>query len=71
MPSDWGRFRGLEDMLGRPPLDKLLRDNVFFDICVYRQPGIEQLLDVIPTRNILFASEMVGAVWGIDPETGH
>jgi 4-oxalmesaconate hydratase len=26
---------------------------------------------VIPTKNILFASEMVGAVRGIDPETGY
>ena len=26
---------------------------------------------VIPVDNILFASEMVGAVKGIDPETGH
>jgi 4-oxalmesaconate hydratase len=26
---------------------------------------------VIPADNILFASEMVGAVKGIDPETGH
>jgi 4-oxalmesaconate hydratase len=29
------------------------------------------LLDVIPTKNILFASEMIGAVRGIDPRTGH
>jgi 4-oxalmesaconate hydratase len=29
------------------------------------------LLEVIPIDNILFASEMVGAVRGIDPETGH
>ncbi len=28
-------------------------------------------LKVIPADNILFASEMVGAVRGIDPETGH
>ena len=28
-------------------------------------------LEVIPAGNILFASEMVGAVRGIDPETGH
>ncbi|MGE4657639.1 MAG: amidohydrolase family protein, partial [Gammaproteobacteria bacterium] len=27
--------------------------------------------DVIPVDNILFASEMVGAVTGIDPTTGH
>ncbi len=26
---------------------------------------------MIPVDNILFASEMVGAVKGIDPETGH
>jgi 4-oxalmesaconate hydratase len=29
------------------------------------------LAKVIPADNILFASEMVGAVKGIDPETGH
>ena len=28
------------------------------------------LTKVIPIKNILFASEMVGAVRGIDPETG-
>ena len=26
---------------------------------------------MIPVDNILFASEMIGAVKGIDPETGH
>ena len=29
------------------------------------------LAKVIPVENILFGSEMVGAVRGIDPETGH
>jgi len=28
------------------------------------------LTKVIPVKNILFASEMVGAVRGVDPETG-
>ena len=45
--------------------------NVWFDTCVYHQPGIDLLVDVVPVDNILFASEMVGAVRGIDPETGH
>jgi 4-oxalmesaconate hydratase len=45
--------------------------NVFFDTCVYHLPGIELLAKVIPVDNILFASEMVGAVKGIDPSTGH
>ena len=44
---------------------------MYFDTCVYHQPGIDLLLRVIPVDNILFASEMVGAVRGIDPETGH
>ena len=71
VPFHWGRFRGLADMLKRPPLDELLLDNVFFDTCVYHQKGIDLLVDVMPIKNILFASEMVGAVRGIDPETGH
>lgn len=45
--------------------------NVFFDTCVYHQAGIDLLLDVVPTANVLFGSEMVGAVRGIDPRTGH
>ncbi len=71
VPYHWGRFRGLADMLGRPPLAELLMNNVYFDTCVYHQAGIDLLLEVIPTKNILFASEMVGAVRGVDPETGH
>ena len=71
VPYHWGRFRGLADMMKRPPLDELLLSNVFFDTCVYHQRGIDLLLDVMPIDNILFASEMVGAVRGIDPETGH
>jgi 4-oxalmesaconate hydratase len=55
----------------RPPLREFLLKNVFFDTCVYHQPGIDLLLKVVPIDNILFASEMVGAVRGIDPETGH
>jgi 4-oxalmesaconate hydratase len=38
---------------------------------VYHLPGIELLLKVVPADNVLFGSEMVGAVRGIDPETGH
>ncbi len=71
VPFHWGRFRGIAQDQKRPPLPELMRDNVFFDTCVYHQPGIDLLLKVVPMDNILFASEMVGAVRGIDPETGH
>ena len=71
VPYHWGRYRGLAQDLKRPPLSELLLNNVFFDTCVYHQAGIDLLAKVIPARNILFASEMVGAVRGIDPETGY
>jgi 4-oxalmesaconate hydratase len=54
----------------RPPLGELVMKNVFFDTCVYHQPGIDLLTRVIPVENILFGSEMVGAVRGVDPTTG-
>jgi 4-oxalmesaconate hydratase len=71
VPYHWGRYRGLADMLGQPPVETNVMGNVFFDTCVYHQPGIDLLLDVIDTGNVLFGSEMVGAVRGIDPQTGH
>ena len=71
VPYHWGRYRGIAQDMGRPPLKELLLNNVYFDTCVYHQPGIDLLLKVIPAANILFASEMVGAVRGIDPESGH
>jgi 4-oxalmesaconate hydratase len=70
VPYHWGRYRGLAQDMGRPPLEELLLKNVYFDTCVYHQPGIDLLLKVIPVDNILFASEMVGAVRGVDPQTG-
>ena len=71
VPYHWGRYRGLADMMKRPKLSEHVMKNVFFDTCVYHQPGIDLLFRVIDADNILFGSEMVGAVRGIDPETGH
>ncbi|HKE41724.1 MAG TPA: amidohydrolase family protein [Casimicrobiaceae bacterium] len=71
VPYHWGRFRGLAQELKKPLLQEHLLGNIFFDTCVYHQPGIDLLTRVIPIGNILFASEMIGAVRGIDPITGH
>lgn len=71
VPYHWGRFRGIAQDMKRPPLSEALLKNVFFDSCVYHQPGIDLLTRVIPADNVLFASEMVGAVRSIDPETGY
>jgi 4-oxalmesaconate hydratase len=69
VPYHWGRYRGIAQDAKRPPIEELLT-NVFFDTCVYHQPGIDLLLDVVPKENILFASEMIGAVRSEDPLTG-
>jgi 4-oxalmesaconate hydratase len=71
VPYHWGRFRGLADMLKQPPVEGHIMQNVYFDTCVYHQPGIDLLFEVIDIKNILFGSEMVGAVRGKDPRTGQ
>jgi len=70
VPYHWGRFRGLAQALKKPLLSEHLLKNIYFDTCVYHQAGIDLLTKVIPIKNILFGSEMIGAVRGIDPETG-
>jgi 4-oxalmesaconate hydratase len=71
VPYHWGRYRGIAQDRGTTPPDELIDGNVFFDTCVYHQAGIDCLLAVIPADNVLFASEMLGAVRGLDPRTGH
>lgn len=71
VPYHWGRYRGLADMMGKPHPNEHIMKNVYFDTCVYHQPGIDLLFRVIDIDNILFASEMFGAVKGVDAETGH
>jgi 4-oxalmesaconate hydratase len=73
VPYHWGRFKGMAEEnvgAGWHTLDELM-NNVWFDTCVYHQPGIDLLLEVVPTANVLFASEMVGAVKGKNPDTGE
>ena len=69
VPYHWGRFKGMAQDQGWD-FEGLL-GHVFYDTCVYHQPGIDLLVDVVPATNILFASEMVGAVRGVNPETGE
>jgi 4-oxalmesaconate hydratase len=69
VPYHWGRYRGIAqdqkwDFAGTV-------EHVWFDTCVYHQRGIDLLLDIVPRDRVLFASEMVGAVRGVDPETGR
>jgi 4-oxalmesaconate hydratase len=70
VPYHWGRFGGLAQRMKRPPLAEHVMGNVFFDTCVYHQPGIDLLTSVISPDNVLFASEMLGAVRGVNPDSG-
>lgn len=70
VPYHWGRYHGLAARMGRPPIGEHLMQNVFFDSCVYHEPGMRLLIDVIGVDNVLFASEMLGAVRGDNPATG-
>ena len=69
VPYHWGRFRGLAQDQGWNFAGTAAQ--VWFDTCVYHQRGIDLLLDVVDHSQVLFASEMVGAVRGVDPDTGH
>jgi 4-oxalmesaconate hydratase len=69
VPYHWGRFKGMAEDNGWD-FDGL-GEHIFYDTCVYHQPGIDLLVDVVPAGNILFGSEMVGAVRGVDPDSGH
>jgi 4-oxalmesaconate hydratase len=70
VPYHWGRYRGIAQDAGRPPIEELLA-NVFFDTCVYHYAGVRHLVEVIGADNVVFASEMIGAVKGVDARSGH
>jgi 4-oxalmesaconate hydratase len=69
VPYHWGRYRGLA--LDQKREAETMLKNVFFDTCVYHYPGVELLTSVVPADNVLFGSEMIGAVRGKDPDTGE
>ena len=70
VPYHWGRYRGLALDLKRQTVEMMM-NNIFFDTCVYHYPGVDLLTRVVPIDNILFGSEMIGAVRGKDPQTGE
>lgn len=71
VPYHWGRFRGLAERLGRPGTLGHVLSNVYFDTCVYDQDGMDLLVRVLGADRLVFASEMLGAVRGVNPATNH
>jgi len=70
VPYHWGRYKGIATREKFPPIEQNVMTNVWFDTCVYHQPGIDLLTGVISPDHILFASEMLGAVRGDNPDGG-
>ena len=70
-PYHWGRYQGIAMDMNLGDLNERMMKNLYFDTCVYHQPGIDLLLKVIPSDNVLFASETIGAVRAVDPKTGR
>jgi 4-oxalmesaconate hydratase len=70
VPYHWGRYRGIALKNGALDGFEQWRDHVFFDTCVYHQAGINLLLETVGPDNVLFGSELLGAVSGDDPQTG-
>lgn len=70
-PYHWGRYQGMAIDMNYGDLNQKVMKNLYFDTCVYHQPGIDLLLKVIPSDNVLFASETIGAVRAVDPKTGR
>jgi 4-oxalmesaconate hydratase len=69
VPYHWGRFRGHGLQEGRGELSERVLNNVYFDTCVYWQQGIECLVDSMPEENVLYGSEMIGAVRYRNPDS--
>ena len=70
VPYQLGRYRGINEMLKRERFEEQIK-KLYFDTAVYSQAGVEVLLKTLGVDNVLFASEMVGAVNAIDPDTGR
>jgi len=72
VPYHWGRYRGICEQLNEgEDLIARLMNNVYFDTCVYHHAGVKFLVDVIGKENVIFASEMIGAVRSRNPRDGN
>jgi 4-oxalmesaconate hydratase len=70
VPYQAARYRALCIMNKREPFEDFVK-RLYFDTTVYSQDAMEMLLKVVGVDNVLFASEMLGGVTTIDPNTGR
>ena len=70
IPYQWSRHRGSHVLQGLEPFEVAAR-RVYWDMAIYDQESIEMLIKRVGVDNVLFATEMFGAVNATDPETGR
>lgn len=69
LPAQVARWRALQLMAGRESFEQAIR-HLYFDTTLYDSFGVEALLKAVGVDNVMFATEMIGAVHVKDPDTG-
>ena len=70
IPFQWNRQRGLHVREGLEPFEEAAR-RVYWDMAIYDKESMELLIKRVGADQVLFATEMFGAVNAIDPKTGR
>lgn len=70
IPYQWSRHRGSHVLQGLEPFEEAAR-RVYWDMAIYDQDAMEMLIKRVGVDNVLFATEMFGAVNTTDPKTGR
>jgi 4-oxalmesaconate hydratase len=70
IPYQWNRHRGMHVREGHEPFEEAAR-RVYWDMAIYDREAMELLIKRVGVDNILFATEMFGAINAIDPKTGR
>jgi 4-oxalmesaconate hydratase len=70
VPYQEARYRALCIMNKWEPFEAFIK-RLYFDTTVYSREAMDMLVRVVGVDNIVFASEMLGGVTTIDPQTGR
>jgi 4-oxalmesaconate hydratase len=70
VPYQSARYRALSIMNKWEPFEQFVK-RFYFDTTVYSPDAMELLVKVVGVDNVLFASEMLGGVNAVDPQTGR
>src|SRR6476661_4717240 len=70
VPYQAARYRALCLMNKWEPFEAFVK-RLYFDTTVYNQDAMQLLLKIVGPDNVMFASEMLGGVTTIDPQTGR